>query len=63
MPGFSQDLNNRFTKPWLKNQNLSGKGSVNLPQKRHSTVVNESKPKSKKRKMAGHSTKKRLKVF
>ena len=61
MPGFSTDLNNRFSKPWLQGD-LSGSGSISLPQKRHLTVVNKSKSKFKKRKLSDHSTRKRLKI-
>ena len=64
MPGYSKDLNNRFCRPWLqKNLSGSGSGSVSLPQKRHSTVVNKPKSKSKRRKHSDHSTKKRLKAY
>ena len=62
MPGFSRDLNNRFGRPWLQ-KNLSGSGSLSLPQKRHLTVVDKSKSKSKKRKLSDHSTRKRLKIY
>ena len=61
MPGFSQDLNNRFTKPWME-RNLNGNGIVSLPQRRHSIVVEKSKLKSKKRKRSD-SMKRQSKKF
>ena len=62
MPGFSNDLNTRFFRPWLQ-KDLGGSGSLSLPQKRHLTVVNKSKTKSKKRKLTDHSKRKRSKIF
>ena len=48
MPGFSNDLNSRFNKTW--GLNMTGGGSGNLANKRHSVVIPKSNTKSKKRK-------------
>ena len=48
MPGFSKDLNTRFTKQWVSA--MKGAGSGNLANKRHSVVIQEHTKKSKKRK-------------
>ena len=47
MPGFSKDLNNRFSKQW---ETMRGEGLGNLANKRHSIVIQEPEKKSKKRK-------------
>ena len=48
MPGFSKDLNSRFNKSW--GLNMTGAGSGNLANKRHSVVIPKSNTKLKKRK-------------
>ena len=45
MPGFSKDLNNRFSKQW---ETMRGEGLGNLANKRHSTVIQQPIKKSKK---------------
>ena len=46
MPGFSKDLNSRFSKQW----SMRGAGTGNLANKRHPAVIPQSTKKSKKRK-------------
>ena len=47
MPGYSKDLIDRYTKTWEKP--MTGNGPGNLANKRHSTVIQQPKEKSKKR--------------
>ena len=48
MPGYSKDLIDRYTKTWEKP--MTGNGSGNLANKRHSTVIQPPTKKLKKRK-------------
>ena len=48
MPGFSKDLNSRYSKSW--GLNMTGGGAGNLANKRHTVVIPKSNSKSKKRK-------------
>ena len=49
MPGFSRDLNQRYSKQWVSD--MKGEGYGNLANKRHSVVIQEPTKKSRKRKM------------
>ena len=49
MPGFSRDLNQRYSKQWVSE--MKGEGYGNFANKRHSVVIHEPNKKSRKPKM------------